>query len=138
MATKFYYGTAVTQPMIRRYAKRIAERFRPERIILFGSHAYGTLHAESDVDLLVVMRCRNQLDQCARISIALEAPFPLDIVVRTPYAMKWRLREGDGFLREIVNKGKVLYEATDDGVGAKGRGRLRVGAATRQPASSRA
>src|SRR4051794_31061312 len=40
---------------IRKLAREIAEKFRPERIILFGSHAYGTPHADSDVDLLVIM-----------------------------------------------------------------------------------
>ena len=88
----------------------MAERFHPDKIILFGSHAYGTPHADSDVDILVVMPCRNQLDQAARISIDIDPPFPLDIIVRTPHNMEWRLAEGESFLREITSKGKVLYE----------------------------
>ena len=107
--------------IICRYARKVAERFRPEKIILFGSHAYGTPHADSDVDILVVMPARNQLDQALRISLALDAPFPLDIIVRTPKNMKWRLQEGDSFLREITSKGKVLYEKTDGEVGEEGR-----------------
>jgi len=38
-----------------KFVNRVAEAFRPERVILFGSHAYGTPTADSDVDLLVVM-----------------------------------------------------------------------------------
>ena len=122
---RWYRGADVPMRVIRRFARQVAERFRPEKIILFGSYAYGTPHADSDVDILVVMPARNQIDQAAKISIDLDPPFPLDIIVRTPYAMRWRLAEGDSFLREITTKGKVLYEAPDSRVGGQGRGRLR-------------
>lgn len=100
----------VTQRAIRRYARQIAERFNPDQIILFGSHAYGTLNADSDVDLLVVMPTRNPLDQALKIRLAVPAPFPVDLLVRTPETLKWRLEEGDCFLHEIVSRGKVLSE----------------------------
>ena len=110
--------------VIRRYARAIAEEFCPDRIILFGSYAYGTPHADSDVDILVVMPARNQIDQAVKIHLAILPPFPLDLIVRTPTNMKWRLAEGDSFLREVVTKGKVLYEKDDAGVGTEGRSRL--------------
>jgi predicted nucleotidyltransferase len=106
---------------IRRYARAIANRFRPDKIILFGSFAYGEPNVDSDVDLLVIMPARNQRSQAYKICLALSAPFPLDLLVRTPETMKWRIEEGDSFLREIVAKGKVLYEKTDSRVGAKSR-----------------
>src|SRR5256885_8609974 len=96
--------------LIRRFPRQLAELFQPEKIILFGSYAYGTPHADSDVDILVVMPARNQIDQACRIDRACEACFPLDLIVRTPKNMNWRLAEGDSFLREIVSRGKVLYE----------------------------
>lgn len=52
--------------VIRQFAQQVAERCQPEKIILFGSHAYGEPHADSDVDILVVMPTRNELDQAAR------------------------------------------------------------------------
>ena len=104
--------------------RAVAERFHPDKIILFGSQAYGTPHADSDVDILVVMPARNELDQAVRIRLAVDYNFPLDLLVRTPRNMAWRLAEGDSFLREIVSKGKVLYEKADEGMGAKGRGGL--------------
>ena len=110
--------------VIRRFARQVAEHFRPEKIILFGSYAYGRPHADSDVDILVVMPARNQIDQAVRIDRVIDAPFPLDLIVRTPKNLCWRLEEGDSFLREIVNKGKALYEENDRRMGAKGRGRL--------------
>jgi predicted nucleotidyltransferase len=94
---------------IRRFARQVAERFRPEKIILFGSYAYGTPHADSDVDILVVMPARNQLDQAFKIHWAIQPPFPVHLIVRTPQNLKWRLAEGESFLTEVVSRGRVLY-----------------------------
>jgi uncharacterized protein len=121
---RWYRGADIPIRVIRRFARQVAERFQPEKIILFGSYAYGTPHADSDVDILVVMRCRNQLDQAFKIHSTLLPPFPLDIIVRTPHSMKWRLAERESFLTEITTQGKVLYEKEHVGVGAQGRGRL--------------
>src|SRR5262245_50535752 len=132
---RWYRGANIPMSVIRRFAREVAERFRPEKIILFGSYAYGTLHEDSDVDILVIMPTRNQLDQAFKIHCALLPPFPLDLIVRTPKEMKWRLEEGDSFLTEVVSKGKVLYEADDTTMGTKGRGRLGL-RKTRQPKQS--
>ena len=102
----WYRGANIPMREIRRFARAVGERFQPDRIILFGSYAYGTPHADSDVDILVVMPVRNQIDQAVRIGVAINPPFPMDLIVRTPKNMKWRLAEGDSFLREIVSKGK--------------------------------
>jgi predicted nucleotidyltransferase len=110
--------------VIRQFARQVAERFQPDKIILFGSHAYGTPHADSDVDILVVMPARNQLSKAVQIELACDPPFPLDIIVRTPENLQWRLAEGESFHSEIVGKGKVLYEKGDSGVDSKGRSRL--------------
>src|SRR5947199_3639456 len=107
--TRWYRGADVPMRVIRRFARQVAERFHPEQIILFGSHAYGTPHADSDVDILVVMKCRHELDQAVKISLGADPPFPLDIIVRTPHKLAWRLKEGDWSLREIITKGRALY-----------------------------
>ena len=118
------WGTDVTLRAIRRYARQVAEQFDPDQIILFGSHAYGTPTADSDVDLLVVMDARNQHDQAVRIRWKLPAPFPMDLIVRTPRNLRWRLEEGESFHSEIVTKGILLYEKSNSGVAAKSRKRL--------------
>jgi predicted nucleotidyltransferase len=107
---KWYRGADIPMRVIRDFARRVADRFHPDKIILFGSYAYGTPHADSDVDILVIMPARNELDQSARIELACESYFPLDIIVRTPENKAWRLEEGDSFLRDIVSRGKVLYK----------------------------
>ena len=113
--------------VIRKFARDVAKKFHPDKIILFGSYAYGKPHADSDVDILVVMPARNQLDQAAKISIAIDPPFPLDIIVRTRHSIRWRLEEGDSFLREIMEEGKVLYEAADRRMGSQGRKQFHIG-----------
>jgi predicted nucleotidyltransferase len=117
---------------IRRFARRIAELFRPVKIILFGSYAYGTPHLESDVDLLVIMPTTDVVQQAIRICLAFDWPFSLDLLVRTPNQIERGLRDNDWFLREILEKGKVLYEAPDDQVGAESRGRSAGSAPTRR------
>src|SRR6266581_5849461 len=87
----WYRGKNVPMRVIRRFAHEVAEMFQPDKIILFGSYAYGTPHDDSDVDILVVVPARSQLSMAARIEIAIDPPFPLDIIVRTPKEMKWRL-----------------------------------------------
>src|SRR5438270_3423630 len=115
----WYRGADIPKRLIRRFARQVAERFQPDKIVLFGSYAYGTPHADSDVDILVIMPARNQLDQANKIHLAILPPFPLDLIVRTPKNMQWRLEEGDSFLREVVAKGRVLYEKDDARMGAE-------------------
>jgi predicted nucleotidyltransferase len=118
---RWYRGADIPMRLIRRFARQVAERFHPDKIVLFGSYAYGTPHADSDVDILVIMPARNQLDQAVKIELACDPPFPLDVIVRTPASIKWRLAEGDLFHTEIVTKGKVLYEKGDSRMGTQGR-----------------
>src|SRR5665213_268423 len=96
---------------IRAYAKELARRFKPEKIILFGSHAYGRPTADSDVDLLVVMSYSGRPPyQEAKIRTAVRAPFPVDLMVRPPQRLRERLAMTDTFISEIVHKGRILDE----------------------------
>src|SRR5436189_5036868 len=90
-----YHSPDIPLSAIRKFAHAIAERFDPDQIILFGSYAYGTPNADSDVDLLVVMPCANEINQSVRISVALEHPFPLDLIVRKPKLLAQRIDDGD-------------------------------------------
>jgi predicted nucleotidyltransferase len=120
-AKRIYRGPNIPMRVIRRYARAIAEEFHPDQIILFGSHAYGTPHEDSDVDLLVVMPTRDRHSQAVRILWRLAAPFSVDLLVRTPKEMAWRLKERESFTTTILSQGKVLYEKDDQGVGQEGR-----------------
>jgi predicted nucleotidyltransferase len=120
-------GRLISLRAIKRFARRIAEKFHPEKINLFGSYAYGEPTADSDVDLLVVMPRCNQLDQAGKIYLEIPVPFPTDadLIVRTPTNLKKRLARGDLFTTEIVSKGKILYEAVHGGMGAQSGSRPR-------------
>src|SRR5437660_9355377 len=80
---------------IKRFARQIAARFHPHKIILFGSYAYGTPHAESDVDLLVVMPASDVVNMAIRISLAFERPLSFDLLVRTPQQIERGWRDDD-------------------------------------------
>jgi uncharacterized protein len=108
----------VKRTQIRAFSNAIAREFRPRKIVLFGSYAYGKPTEDSDVDVLVIMpfnrkRGRKSLEIRQRIP----ADFPLDLIVRTPEFIARRLRWGDCFMQEVLTKGDVLYEAADAGVG---------------------
>ena len=110
-----YVEFMVERASIRRFCNEVAKRFRPRKIILFGSYAYGKPTEDSDVDLLVVMNRTRQRGErmSVRIRLALQRDFPMDLLVRTPAEITKRLRWGDCFMQEIIEKGKVMYEATD-------------------------
>jgi predicted nucleotidyltransferase len=103
------------RPVIQEMVRRIASRFHPERIILFGSHARGMSGPDSDVDLLVVMRVKgSRRKKATEIDVALKAaPLPKDIIVVTPEDVA-RQRDLVGtIIRPALREGKVLYERTE-------------------------
>ena len=98
---------------IKEFADKVVRQCRPHKIVLFGSYAYGKPTTDSDVDLLVIMdRTRDRGERMSvRIRHAAPRDFPMDLLVRTPVDGDKRLRWGDGFMKEVFEKGEVLYEA---------------------------
>jgi predicted nucleotidyltransferase len=107
-----FYWFPITPKKIRQAAQKIAEAVHPDKIILFGSFAYGKPTPDSDVDLLVIMESNQSVHtRMVRLSKVLSPrPFPADIITRTPAELRERLEIGDCFFKEIVTKGTVLYE----------------------------
>ena len=115
------FDDMVNRRDIRRVCNQIVREFQPHRVILFGSYAYGRPTPDSDVDLLVVMPFQGRsTEQAVKISSRLDHRFPIDVLVRTPEEVKQRLAWNDFFIREITEKGKVLYESGNPGVGGQG------------------
>lgn len=106
----------IPQAAIDDVVKQIVEKFKPIKIILFGSYAYGKPTQVSDVDLLVIMESslkerqlsERQLSQKIRTSINYQ--FGLDLIIKTPESLSNRIEMGDFFLKEVMQKGKILYE----------------------------
>lgn len=106
-------------------SQAIARAFRPERIILFGSYAYGRPTPDSDVDLLVIMPFRGHgARKAAEILNQVRSRMPVDLLVRTPAEIRRRLAWNDFFLQEVMEKGRVLYESTHPRMGGQGGRRL--------------
>jgi predicted nucleotidyltransferase len=102
----------VEMKKIRDLTSQIAREFSPDRIILFGSHAYGQPGNDSDVDILVVLPFKGKpVRKAIEIRNKINAGMPLDLIVRTPEQLAERLAQNDWFMREIVERGRTLYEA---------------------------
>ena len=97
---------------IKELSQRIGREFKAEKVILFGSYAYGKPAPDSDVDLLVVTRFRGKgVWKSIEILNRLDPDFSVDLLVRTPGELRKRIKWNDFFLKEIMARGKVLYEA---------------------------
>jgi len=95
---------------INQYARDLVDKFRPERVILFGSYAQGCPTEDSDVDLLVVMdHPGRDVEQAFKIRRSIKRDFPLDLVVRKPREFRRRLSRKDTFLSTVCNEGRTLY-----------------------------
>jgi len=103
----------IPQKAINQVVKQIVEKFKPQKIILFGSYARGNPRPESDVDMLVVMETRlKEVQQAIQICQQVEYRFGLDLIVHTPKYLSERMKMGDWFVRDILKEGKVLYESS--------------------------
>jgi uncharacterized protein len=97
---------------IARLSEQIARAFQPQKIVLFGSHAYCKPAWDSDVDLLVVMPFKGRPNrQAVKIRSRIDTNVAFDLLVRTPQQISRRLAMGDSFMRNILERGKVVYEA---------------------------
>lgn len=100
-------------PEIQRYCDAIAAAFKPEKIILFGSYAYGKPTRDSDVDVMVVMpRKRYRRDLGWRIRMKVPADFPVDVLVEPDHKLRERIEDRECFILDITEKGRTMYEAS--------------------------
>ncbi len=99
---------------VRSATQKIARQYRPDKIILFGSYAYGAPEMGSDVDLLVVKTTQEKFlkrSPVIRKLLSWEEDAIISPLVLTPDEIAERLNRGDQFIAEILQRGKVLYEA---------------------------
>ncbi len=102
----------VAMNQIEEFGRRVGEEFGAERVILFGSYARGDANPDSDVDLLAITSFEGRsVDKSVEIRMKLRPGFPMDLLVRTPEKVRERIEMGDTFLQEILERGKVLYQA---------------------------
>jgi uncharacterized protein len=103
---------AFSEERLQKAVERIISVLHPEKVILFGSYAYGRPDPDSDVDILVVMETNERASERVKAVSRLLSPrpFPLDVIVRTPGEVERDLKRVDPFMRELLAKGRLLYE----------------------------
>jgi predicted nucleotidyltransferase len=109
----------ISKETITAISRKIAECFNPEKIILFGSYAWGKPDKDSDLDLFVIMESTERpIKRAASLRRVLKDRYvPMDILVRTPDELKHRLNIGDPFIRKILRDGQVIYARDSAGMG---------------------
>jgi predicted nucleotidyltransferase len=106
-------GDKQVEKIIIEIVEKIKREYQPEKIILFGSYAYGTPDRDSDIDMLIVKDTRERLiDRMVAVSRIVSDPdmlIPFEPIVLTPEELNERLKIGDQFIKEILEKGETLY-----------------------------
>ena len=100
---------------LQRITKKIVAEYRPEKIILFGSWAWGVPHEWSDVDLFIVKdspKKRREREYELRMKLFGNKFPPMDLLIYTPEELERRVHIGDFFVHDILDRGTVLYEKT--------------------------
>lgn len=96
---------------IKETVNKIVSDFDPEKVILFGSYAWGKPNVDSDVDLCVVKETEDTRQLAQQIDKSLSPRFfPLDLLVFEPEVIEERLEGKDSFVTDIINRGTLLYE----------------------------
>ena len=96
---------------IKEVADQIAKEHQPEKIILFGSYAWGEPNRDSDVDLFVIKETENTREIAKKIDSSIfPRPFPIDLIVYTPAKLKSELNLEEPFVSKIARDGKVLFK----------------------------
>ncbi|NUO82999.1 nucleotidyltransferase domain-containing protein [candidate division KSB1 bacterium] len=91
---------------------RLTQEFKPEKIILFGSHAWGNPHADSDVDLLVIVSSASSPPsrRAAKAYRCLQGlKTPTEIIVSTRQELERYRSVPSSLTRQILERGKIIY-----------------------------
>ena len=96
---------------IRNITAQIIEKYKPDKIILFGSAAHGEITQDSDVDFLIIKKETPLYgaDRIRELSKVIDRNIPVDFLIYRPEEFNKRLQMGDPFLKSILKEGKVLY-----------------------------
>ncbi len=99
--------------VLERLVNVLKEHYEPEKVILFGSYAYGQPNEESDIDLLIIKETDKpffqRLAELRKIVSEARRGYAFEPVILTPKELKERLKRGDQFFQTIMEKGTVLY-----------------------------
>jgi len=104
-----------TKAELNKIVRQVVDAYHPEKIILFGSYAYGKPTPDSDLDLLIIKTTAERfIERWVNVRRLVSDPrrsIPFEPLVLTPHEVEERLAMGDQFIEEIITKGEVLYAA---------------------------
>ena len=91
--------------------KQIIERYKPEKIIIFGSYARGNFDKDSNVDFLIIKKDTPEcgVERIREVSKLIKRNIAVDFLVYSPYEIEERIKLGDPFIKGILKEGKVIY-----------------------------
>ncbi|MBI4649304.1 MAG: nucleotidyltransferase domain-containing protein [Bacteroidia bacterium] len=96
--------------------EKLKSEYKPLKIILFGSYAYGNPTEDSDIDLLILKNTnKRRVDRFVQVKRIIYNPnhkIPVSPLIYTPSELEERLKIGDDFIKEIIQKGKIFYDKT--------------------------
>lgn len=100
-----------TEEVLAEITRKIVENFEVEKIVLFGSHACGEAHPDSDIDLFIVVRSDERPIKLAGLISQAAHPgvVAVDFVVKTPGQVREYEEDGNFFYTRIMKEGRVLY-----------------------------
>jgi predicted nucleotidyltransferase len=100
------------QKEIQRITQEIVKKYKPEKIILFGSWAWGKPKKWSDIDLFIIKKSKKkrwQREYELRMKLLGNKFPPMDLLIYTPEELERRLQIGDFFIQDILKQGKIIY-----------------------------
>lgn len=104
---------AEIKKLLNEAVQKLTRDYHPEKIILYGSYAYGHPTPDSDIDLLIVRETdKKRVDRFVEVNRMLYRPgrrVSISPLVYTPHEIEQRVSLGDDFIREILTRGHVLY-----------------------------
>jgi predicted nucleotidyltransferase len=102
----------IKAPLLNEAVERLAKEFAPEKIILFGSHVWGTPHADSDIDLFIIIKSTD-LPPTQRATKAYRClqglKIPAEVIVSTQQEVEMYRSVPASLTRKILEKGRVVY-----------------------------
>jgi predicted nucleotidyltransferase len=98
---------------IQNIVEQLIDLYKPEKIILFGSLAKGTINQGTDIDLFIIKHDVPKLgvDRIRQLDEIIKYRLATDFIVYQPEEVEQRLKLGDPFVKSILEEGKVLYDA---------------------------
>lgn len=103
-------NTLLASDQISRVVDQIKKNYNPELIMIFGSYSSGKIHADSDLDILLVKETKKRpLWRRIEARKSFETDLPVDLLVYNPKEFI-ELKKNSLFIKSIINEGKIAYQ----------------------------